>query len=182
MTLSTMMAVLSKVKDLANFSKKIHMPDNLSKEIFSSQATEIVGKVSSFCLETKPSWNILEEILIECKEMEAVDTTQLLQQYNHQGRHPGTRLVLPMMIQQHHVTQLHVHMIKQYLTLLPLAFICIRNAECTPRKKKVPKTLRTVSVALSLRFPGTVRKRCETVYTVPCSVPFHFRIIADSSV
>ena len=117
MTLSTMMAVLSKVKDLANFSKKIRMPDNLSKEIFSSQATEIVGKVSSFCLETKPSWNLLEEILIKCKEMEAADTTQLLQQYNHEGRHPGTRLVLPMIIQQHHVTQLHVHMIKQYLTL-----------------------------------------------------------------
>ena len=127
MTLSTIMAVLSKVKDLANFSKEINMPDNLSKEIFSSQATEIVGKVSSFCLETKPSWNLLEEILIECKEMEAVDTTQLLQQYNHQGRHPGTRLALLMIIQQHHVTQLHVHMIKQYFDTLALISIRMLN-------------------------------------------------------
>ena len=87
MTLSTIMDVLSKVKDLKHFTKTVHMPQDLSREIFNSEATEIVGKVSSFCLETKPSWNHLEEILIQCDETEAVDTTKLLRMYNRQGRH-----------------------------------------------------------------------------------------------
>ena len=86
-TLSTIMDVLSKVKDLKHFTKTVHIPEDLSMKIFNSEATEIVGKVSSFCLETKPSWNHLEEILIKCDEMEAVDTTQLLRMYNRQGRH-----------------------------------------------------------------------------------------------
>ena len=87
MTLSTIMDVLSKVKDLKHFTKIVYMPEDLSMEIFNSEATEIVGKVSSFCLETKPSWNHLEEILIQCDEMEAVDVTQLLRMYNCQGRY-----------------------------------------------------------------------------------------------
>ena len=99
MTLSTIMDVLSKVKDLKHFTKTVHMPEDLSREIFNSQETEIVGKVSSFCLDTKPSWNHLEEILIKCDEMEAVDVTQLLRMYNHEGRHPGTRNA-PQIMQQ----------------------------------------------------------------------------------
>lgn len=86
------MAVLSKVKDLVKFTEEMCVPEDLRREIFNSQATEIVGRVSSFCLATKPSWNYLEEILIKCEEMEAVDITLLLQQYNHHGRHLGTRL------------------------------------------------------------------------------------------
>ena len=88
MTLSTIMDVLSKVKDLKHFTKTVHMPEDMSMEIFNSQAAEVVGKVSSFYLETKPSWNHLEEILIKCGEMEAVYITQLLGMYNRQGRHP----------------------------------------------------------------------------------------------
>ena len=91
MTLSTIMAVLSKVKDMQQFTKTVYMPEDLSREIFNNQETEIVGKVSSFCIETKPSWNHLEEILLKCDEMEAVNITQLLRMYNHQGRHLGTR-------------------------------------------------------------------------------------------
>ena len=87
MTLSTIMDVLSKVRDLKHFTKKVYMPEDLSREIFNSQAKDIVGKVSSFCLERKPSWNYLEEILIKCDEMEAVNITQLLRMYNRQGRH-----------------------------------------------------------------------------------------------
>jgi len=86
-TLSTIMDVLSKVKDMKHFTKMVHMREDLSREIFNSQATEVVGKVSSLYLETKPSWNHLEEILIKCDETEAVDTTQLLRLYNRQGRH-----------------------------------------------------------------------------------------------
>ena len=98
MTLSTIMDVLSKVKDMKCFTKTIYMPEDLSREIFNNQETEIVGRVSSFCLETKPSWNHLEEILIKCDEMEAVNVTQLLEMYNHHGRQPGSRNALQQLL------------------------------------------------------------------------------------
>lgn len=81
------MDVVNEVKDLKNFIKELHMPEDLYMNI---APTEIVGEVSLFCFKAKWSWNYLEEILIKCNEMKAVDITQLLQVYNHEGRQPGT--------------------------------------------------------------------------------------------
>ena len=80
-----MIAVISKVKDAESFVRHIKMPDDRIKDIFSGLASDIVGKLASYCLESKLSWALMKEYLSISNEFDAIEITETMEQYNHEG-------------------------------------------------------------------------------------------------
>ena len=87
MTMSSVVAVLSEVKDLNAVAEAMDMPDELSRDIFtdSAEREETVGKVSTFWLQGSPSWRQLRGILQTCDEHKALELNSTMELYNHEG-------------------------------------------------------------------------------------------------
>ena len=87
MTMSSVMAVLSEVKDLNAVAEAMDMPDELSRNIFtdSAEREETVGRVSTFWLQGSPSWRQLRGILQTCDEHKALELNSTMELYNHEG-------------------------------------------------------------------------------------------------
>ena len=85
LSLSSMMAVICKVKDAEKFAKCINMPDDRITDIFSGPKSDIIGKLSSYCLESKLSWALMKRYLSMSNEYEAIEITDSMEQYNHEG-------------------------------------------------------------------------------------------------
>ena len=85
LNLSSMMAVICKVKNAENFARHINMPDKRITDIFSGPATDMAGKLASYCLELKLSWARMKEYLIISNEVDAIEITEIMEQYNHEG-------------------------------------------------------------------------------------------------
>ena len=85
LNMSSMMSVICKVKDAGSFARHIKMPDDRIKDIFSGPASDIVGKLASYCLESKLSWALMKEYLSISNEFDAIEITETMEQYNHEG-------------------------------------------------------------------------------------------------
>jgi len=87
MTMSSVVAVLSEVKDLNAVAEAMDMPDELSRDIFtdSAEREETVGRVSTFWLQGSPSWRQLRGILQTCDEQKALELNNVMELYNHKG-------------------------------------------------------------------------------------------------
>ena len=79
------MLVLQGVSDFRVVSDKMKIPKELATEIFNGELQEIVGKISSFWLETKQSWKMLKEILMKSNEMKTVELAYQMEQYICEG-------------------------------------------------------------------------------------------------
>ena len=81
------MAVLSEVKDLNAVAEAMNMPDELSRDIFtdSAEREDAVGRVSEFWLQGKSSWPQLKGILQTCSEHKALELSNTMERYNHEG-------------------------------------------------------------------------------------------------
>jgi len=87
MTMSSVVAVLSEVKDLNAVAEAMDMPDELSRDIFtdSAEREESVGRVSTFWLQGNPSWQQLRGILQTCDEHKALKMNTTMELFNHEG-------------------------------------------------------------------------------------------------
>ena len=87
MTMSSVVAVLSEVKDLNTVAKAMDMPNELSRDIFtdSAEREETVGRVSTFWLQGSPSWRQLRGILQTCDEHKALELNNVMELYNREG-------------------------------------------------------------------------------------------------
>ena len=85
LNLSSMMAVICKVKNAENFAKHINMPDDRIRDIFKVPAADMAGKLASYCLESKISWALMKEYLSISNEVDAIEITETMEQYNHEG-------------------------------------------------------------------------------------------------
>ena len=85
LNMSSMMSVICKVKDVKCFARHIKMPDDRIKDIFSGPASDIVGKLATYCLESKLSWALIKEYLSISNEFDAIEITETMEQYNHEG-------------------------------------------------------------------------------------------------
>ena len=79
------MLVLQGVADFRVVSDKMKIPKELATEILNCEAKEILGKISSFWLETKQSWKKLKEILMKSNEMKSVELAYQMEQYICEG-------------------------------------------------------------------------------------------------
>ena len=61
------------------------MPEDLTVEILNGEKEEIVEKVSSFWLGTGQSWNTLEHVLTQCREVASADLAHMMEHYNRKG-------------------------------------------------------------------------------------------------
>ena len=86
-TMSSVVAVLSEVKNLNALAEAMDMPDELSRDIFtdSAQREETIGRVSEFWLQGNPSWQELKGILQKCDEHKALELNHTMELYNHEG-------------------------------------------------------------------------------------------------
>ena len=85
LNLSSMMAVICKVKNTENFARHINMPDDRITDIFSGPATDMAGKLASYCLESKLSWALIKEYMSISNEVDAIEIIETMEQYNHEG-------------------------------------------------------------------------------------------------
>ena len=87
MTMSSVVAVLSEVKDLNAVAEAMNMPYELSRDIFtdSAEMEETVGRVSMFWLQGNHSWRQLKGILQSCHERKALELNNTMELYNHEG-------------------------------------------------------------------------------------------------
>ena len=85
LNLSSMMAVICQVKNTENFSRHINMPDDRITDIFSGPATDMAGKLASYCLESKLSWALIKEYMSISNEVDAIEIIETMEQYNHEG-------------------------------------------------------------------------------------------------
>ena len=85
LNLSSMEAVICKVKDVKRFARQINMPEDQIVDIFSGPTGDIYGRISSYCLEAQLSWTQIKTHLIMSHEFEAIEITDILEQYNRQG-------------------------------------------------------------------------------------------------
>ena len=85
--MSSVVAVLSEVKDLNAVAEAMDMPDELSRDIFtdSAERDETIGRVSEFWLQGKHSWRQLRGILQTCDEHKALALNNTMELYNHEG-------------------------------------------------------------------------------------------------
>ena len=79
------MAVISKVKDVKSFARQFDMSDDLITEISSGPAADIVGKVSSYCLDSNLSWSQMKDHFKMSDEINAYEITATMEQYNREG-------------------------------------------------------------------------------------------------
>ena len=61
------------------------MPDDRIIDIFSGPKSDIIGELSSYCLESKLSWTLMNRYLSMSNEYEAIEITDSMEQYNHEG-------------------------------------------------------------------------------------------------
>ena len=85
MNLSSMMAVICRVKGMESFARHINMPDDRITCTFNGPAADIIGKLASYCLESNLSWAEMKEYFIISNELDAIEITETLEQYNHEG-------------------------------------------------------------------------------------------------
>ena len=79
------MLVLKEVNDIMSFAKTMKMPEKQTVELSNIAGEEVIGKVSSFWLETKQSWKALKYMLMKCMERASADIACLMEQYNCEG-------------------------------------------------------------------------------------------------
>ena len=80
-----MMAVICKVKNAEIFARHINMPDDRIRDIFKGPAADMAGKLASYCLESNISWALMKEYLSISNEVDAIEITETMEQYNHEG-------------------------------------------------------------------------------------------------
>ena len=80
-----MMAVICQVKNAENFARHINIPDDRIRDIFNGPASDIAGKLASYCLESNLSWALMKEYLSISNEVDAIEITETMEQYNHEG-------------------------------------------------------------------------------------------------
>ena len=61
------------------------MPEDLTVEVMNGEREEIVEKLSSFWLDTGQSWNTLEHVLTQCRELTSADLAHMMEHYNRKG-------------------------------------------------------------------------------------------------
>ena len=55
-------------------------------EIYSmAQHLTLLGKLASYCLESNLSWDLMKEYLSISNEVDAIEITETMEQYNHEG-------------------------------------------------------------------------------------------------
>ena len=79
------MMVLKEVHSLKGFSNALIIPEELRVKLMNCDEEEVVGTVSDFCVETGKTWRELKKILIEMKEIRAVEVISLMEQYVCEG-------------------------------------------------------------------------------------------------
>ena len=90
-TLTSVMAVIEKCKNLNALCEAMKIPEEgyeeLYKEVFIDldDRKDTVGKISSFWLEQNPSWQQLREHLTVLQENDALEINEMMESYNHEG-------------------------------------------------------------------------------------------------
>ena len=79
------MLVLKEVKDFMIIANAMKMPQELAVEILSGEKEEIIGRLSSFWVDTQQPWKRLKHILTQCGDVASADLAHLMEQYNRKG-------------------------------------------------------------------------------------------------
>ena len=86
MSLTSVMLVIKKVKDLRRVSKAMQIPWDRLTEIMEGSEEDSVGKLSEVWLETKKPWKALKGILVKCDELPSAELACLMEMHISKGK------------------------------------------------------------------------------------------------